>query len=143
MFLPYYSSIDIIGSYLRFTFIENSGIAFGIDTSDFHLYVTILTILAISVLFYHYINIKFYKKHEILSLTLIIGGAIGNAIDRVLVLIPNSGYNGVVDFIDFGINDLRWYIFNIADTSITIGAILYILTQYQYNKKKNDIPRDI
>ena len=78
-----------------------------------------------------------------LSLALIIGGAIGNAIDRILVLIPNSGYNGVVDFIDLGINDLRWYIFNIADTSITIGAILYILTQYKYNKKKNDIPRDI
>ncbi len=77
-----------------------------------------------------------------LSLALIIGGAIGNAIDRILVLIPNSGYNGVVDFIDLGINDLRWYIFNIADTSITIGAILYILTQYMYNKKNNVTSRD-
>jgi len=78
-----------------------------------------------------------------LSLTFIIGGAIGNAIDRILVLIPNSGYNGVVDFIDLGINELRWYIFNIADTSITIGAILYVLAQYKYNKKNNDISRDI
>ena len=142
IFLPYYSSVDIIGNYLRFTFIENSGIAFGIDTSNFHVYVTILTIFAILILFYHYINIKSSKTYEMLALSLIIGGAIGNAIDRILVLIPNSGYNGVVDFIDLGINDLRWYVFNIADTSITIGAILYILAQYKYNKKNNVISRN-
>ena len=142
IFLPYYSSVDIIGNCLRFTFIENSGIAFGIDTSNFHVYVTILTIFAILILFYHYINIKSSKTYEMLALSLIIGGAIGNAIDRILVLIPNSGYNGVVDFIDLGINDLRWYVFNIADTSITIGAILYILAQYKYNKKNNVISRN-
>tara|TARA_Y100000758_G_C15783847_1_gene324478 strand:+ start:130 stop:561 length:432 start_codon:yes stop_codon:yes gene_type:complete len=143
MFLPYYSSIEIIGNYLRFTFIENRGIAFGIDTGDFHIYVTALTIFAILILFYHYINMEFDKKYENLSLSLIIGGAIGNAIDRILVLIPNSGYNGVIDFIDVGINDLRWYVFNIADTSITIGAILYILAQYKYSKKDNVISRNI
>ena len=43
IFLPYYSSIEIIGNYLRFTFIENRGIAFGINTGDFHIYITILT----------------------------------------------------------------------------------------------------
>ena len=79
----------------------------------------------------------------IFPLSLIIGGAIGNAIDRILVLVPNSGYNGVVDFIDLGINDFRWYVFNIADTSITIGAILYILAQYSYNKKDNATSRNI
>ena len=143
IFIPYYSSIEIIGDYLRFTFIENRGIAFGIDTGDFHIYITVLTIIAISILFYHYIHIESKRKYEILALSLIIGGAIGNAIDRVLVLIPNSGYNGVIDFIDVGINNLRWYVFNIADTSITIGAILYILAQYKYNKKDNAISRDI
>jgi len=143
IFIPYYSSIEIIGDYLRFTFIENRGIAFGIDTGDFHIYITVLTIIAISILFYHYIRIESERKFESLALSLIIGGAIGNAIDRVLVLIPNSGYNGVVDFIDVGINNLRWYVFNIADTSITIGAILYILAQYKYNKKNNVISRDI
>ena len=143
IFIPYYSSIEIIGDYLRFTFIENRGIAFRIDTGDFHIYITVLTIIAISILFYHYIHIESERKYESLALSLIIGGAIGNAIDRVLVLIPNSGYNGVVDFIDVGINNLRWYVFNIADTSITIGAILYILAQYKYNKKNNVTSRDI
>ena len=51
IFIPYYSSIEIIGDYLRFTFIENRGIAFGIDTGDFHIYITVLTIIAISILF--------------------------------------------------------------------------------------------
>ena len=50
--------------------------------------------------------------------------------------------NAIYEF-DIGINDLRWYVFNIADTSITIGAILYILVQYKYNKKNNVISRDI
>ena len=143
MFVPYYSTIEIIGDYLRFTFIENRGIAFGIETGDFHIYITILTIIAILILFYHYFHIGSSHNYEKLSLSFIIGGAIGNAIDRVLVLVPNSGYNGVIDFIDIGINDLRWYVFNIADTSITIGAILYILVQYKYNKKNNVISRDI
>ena len=48
------------------------------------------------------------------------------------------GYEGVVDFIDIGINSYRWYIFNIADTSITIGIILYFILEYKYNKKLND-----
>ena len=47
--IPYYTSIEIIGDYLRFTFIENRGIAFGIDTGDFHVYITILTIFAILI----------------------------------------------------------------------------------------------
>ena len=94
-------------------------------------------------LFYYYIHIDSDRIDESLSLSLIIGGAIGNAIDRVLVLIPNSGYNGVVDFIDVGIDQFRWYVFNIADTSITIGAILYFLAQYKYNKRNNVISRDI
>ena len=138
-----YEKVDILGNFLKFTYIENQGIAFGIDTGDFHIYITVLTIIAILVLSYYHINIASERKYEGLSLSLIIGGAIGNAIDRILVLIPSSGYNGVVDFIDIGIDDFRWYVFNVADTSITIGAILYILAQYKYNKKSNATSRDI
>ena len=49
-----------------------------------------------------------------------------NLIDRIIVYIPNSGYNGVVDFIDVGLIDHRWYIFNIADSAVTIGITLYL-----------------
>ena len=52
-------------------------------------------------------------------MSFVIGGALGNSIDRLLVLIPSTDYRGVIDFIDIGINHYRWYIFNIADASIT------------------------
>tara|TARA_B100001287_G_C22665494_1_gene522603 strand:- start:175 stop:696 length:522 start_codon:yes stop_codon:yes gene_type:complete len=140
-----YQSIDVLNSFLRFTFIENSGIAFGIDTSRYHLFITCLTIITIVLLFYYLKNIKIENSHEKIPISLVLGGAIGNAIDRVLVLIPESGYSGVIDFIDMpnllyfiGIMDNpRWFIFNIADCSITIGLVLYFILQY-VNDKKNE-----
>ena len=138
-----HQQINIIGNFLKFTYVENSGIAFGINTSDYHIYVTILTLLAISILIYYRIKLKDECHHEKIPLSLIIGGAIGNVIDRILVLIPSSGYNGVIDFIDIGFNHYRWYIFNIADSAITIGVILYFIFQYKYDKKDNAESRDI
>ena len=137
-----YEQINIIGSVLKFTYIENSGIAFGIDTSEYHIYITLLTILAILLLIYYYINLKDENYYEKMPLSFIIGGAIGNAIDRVLVFFPYSNYRGVVDFIDMpnflyyiGImNNSRWFVFNIADTSITIGVVLYFISQYKIAK---------
>ena len=138
-----YQQIDILGSFLRFTYIENKGIAFGIDTSNYHMFITLITIIGISILIYYYIyNLK-DPLVERIPLCCIIGGAIGNAIDRVLVLIPNMEYEGVIDFIDIGVNSYRWYIFNLADTFITIGIILYFVLEYKYNKKINDSPGNI
>ena len=54
-----------------------------------------------------------------LSLALILAGAVGNLIDRIL-------FGTVVDFFDFMIGSYHWYIFNVADASVTIGMILYI-----------------
>ena len=141
-FLSSSGSINIIGSFLKFTYIENSGIAFGIDTSQYHIYITVLTIIAILLIIYYYINLTAENFYEQIPLSFIIAGAIGNAIDRVLVLIPCANYRGVVDFIDMpnvlyyiGImNNPRWFIFNIADTSITIGIILYFISQYKFVK---------
>ena len=67
-------------------------------------------------------------------MSFVIGGAIGNSIDRLLVLIPSTDYRGVIDFIDIGINHHRWYIFNIADASITIGLLILL---YQAFQRKN------
>jgi len=47
-----------------------------------------------------------------------------------MVLIPSSNYLGVIDFIDIGINQYRWYTFNLADASITIGLIIYLFQTY-------------
>ena len=79
--------------------------------------------------FYYFVLQIMYDSIEKIPLGFILGGAIGNAIDRVLVLFPSSGYIGVIDFIDIGINNYRWYIFNMADTFITVGIIIYFILQ--------------
>ena len=150
-FLSPYDQINIIGNFLKFTYIENSGIAFGIDTSEYHIYITVLTLIAILLLIYYYINLKDENYYEKTPLSFIIGGAIGNVIDRILMLIPYSNYRGVVDFIDMpnflyyiGImNNSRWFIFNIADCSITIGIVLYFISQYKFVKRYDGSSRNI
>ena len=126
--------INLVGDYVRITFLENPGIAFGIDTSRYHLFITILTFLIIFILFYHLISLIKINDKEALPMSFVVGGAIGNSIDRLLVLIPSTDYRGVIDFIDVGVDHYRWYIFNIADASITIG--LFILL-YQAFQRKN------
>ena len=126
--------INLFGDYLRITFIENPGIAFGIDTSKYHLFITILTFLIIIILFHHLINLIKGNDKEALPMSFIIGGALGNSIDRLLVLIPKTEYRGVIDFIDIGFKNYRWYIFNIADASITIGLLILL---YQSFQRKN------
>ena len=126
--------INLLGDYVRITFLENPGIAFGIDTSRYHLFITILTFLIIFILFYHLISLIKINDKEALPMSFVVGGAIGNSIDRLLVLIPSADYRGVIDFIDVGVDHYRWYIFNIADASITIG--LFILL-YQAFQRKN------
>ena len=149
-FLSQYQQINIVGSLLKFTYIENSGIAFGIDTSEYHIYITTLTVIAIIIFIYYYNNLNSNNYYEKLGLTFIIGGAIGNAIDRILVFIPFFKYNGVIDFIDMpnllyyiGImKNPRWFIFNVADTAITIGVILYFISQNKFFKS-DESPRNI
>mgnify|MGYP006101953627 CR=1 FL=1 len=126
----FYSSLNVFGDYVRFIFVENPGIAFGIDTSRYHLYITLLTIIAIIFLSYYLYKLVVENSYESLSWSFILGGAIGNCIDRILVLIPSYSYTGVIDFIDIGFNQYRWFTFNLADTSITVGLIIYIYQTY-------------
>ena len=138
----FYANINILGDFLRFTFIENPGIAFGIDTSNYHLYITIATIVAIFFIYYQLILSVKNNTSDIYPLAFILGGAIGNCIDRILVFIPSFNYNGVIDFIDIGINNFRWYIFNIADASISIGLFIFIYNFFM-NKTNKSIEKNV
>lgn len=149
-----YDSIDIIGSgFLRFTFLENKNIAFGLDLGFFNHLVLWLSILIVFVLIYLIITNIDSNNLDNYGLSFILGGAIGNIIDRICVFFNFSDYEGVTDFIDmpnilyyFGIMESsRWFIFNIADISISIGAILFLLSgfniransDYQYQSDIN------
>jgi signal peptidase II len=65
------------------------------------------------------------------SLALILGGAVGNLIDRIL-------FKRVADFIDVGIGDLRWPVFNVADSAVVVGMVILFFTMYKSGKKEKE-----
>ena len=137
-FNPYVPA-NVISHYLRITLCENPGIAFGISVGSFHIYITILSyIITLGLIYYLYIE----KNSHILisfSIAFILGGALGNIVDRTMMIVAPDKYGGVIDFIDIGLSlySYRWYIFNIADSSVTVGIILYLIYSYWIEPKKN------
>tara|TARA_Y100001970_G_scaffold191402_1_gene232713 strand:+ start:207 stop:653 length:447 start_codon:yes stop_codon:yes gene_type:complete len=114
-----YQSVTIIPSLLDFTYIRNEGIAFGINFEGSRIFFIVFPIVITFYLISLLRDKEFQSSSSQISLLLIIGGAIGNITDRIF-----RGY--VVDFIDFHINGVHWYVFNIADSSVTIG-LLFLL----------------
>ena len=141
--------IPVIGDFFRITFIENPGLAFGIDIdSNIKLWISLFSLIAsIGLLIYLYTvrNENFGFK---LALALILGGAIGNFIDRAFYGIIYDYaplfYGKVVDFLDFDFFNLtlfgksydRFAIFNIADSSVTIGIFLLLFLYRDHAKKE-------
>ena len=118
--VQYESPVPIIDGIINFTYLENTGIAFGLF-SNMEASSIFFIILPIIITFYLISLLQdkeFQSNSSQISLLLIVGGAIGNIIDRIF-----RGY--VVDFIQFDI-DIFPYVFNIADSSVTIG-LLFLL----------------
>lgn len=113
--------------FLNLVYVVNTGISFGIF-SEFNIsfYLGILSFV-ISIFIFFWIW-KSSIKIDIISLSLILGGAIGNGIDRI-----RNSY--VIDFIDFHVADIHWPAFNFADTFITLGALIYIATSFKGKTK--------
>ena len=117
-----YRSIELT-SFLSMTPVWNSGISFGFfqDSGEIGRYGFTGFAFGVSIwLIYSSIKLPRYSS---LGFILIASGAIGNAIDRIL-------YGKVVDFIDFHIEDLHWPAFNLADTIIFIGAVIFLYNQF-------------
>jgi signal peptidase II len=108
--------VPFFGDFLRLTYVENRGAAFGLlqEQTAFFVLVGVLVIGVIAVS-YRYLPRSGFRLH--LALGLQLGGAIGNLIDRV-----RQGY--VVDFVDFGYRSNWWPVFNVADTAIVLGVAL-------------------
>ena len=117
-----YRSIELT-SFLSMTPVWNSGISFGFfqDSGELGRYGFTGFAFGVSIwLIYSSIKLPRYSS---LGFILIASGAIGNAIDRIF-------YGKVVDFIDFHIEDLHWPAFNLADTIIFVGAIMFFYNQF-------------
>ncbi len=118
-----YQQVDVIGGYVRLTFIENTGAAFGIHIGGYdRLVFLVLSILALVALAAMFWATPVRERVRLVAIAAICGGAIGNLLDRV------RSARGVVDFIDIGLGNLRWPIFNVADIAVTTGAVLLALS---------------
>jgi signal peptidase II len=136
--MSYGESVPVLGDFFRLTYVENPGMAFGINVGGKAFFSIISIVASIAIVIYLYRSRQDRLGFR-LALATILGGAVGNLIDRVFygVLFHNGSFfqGRVVDFFDvdfFDINILgyqlsRWPVFNIADASVTIGVILLVL----------------
>ncbi|AFN75344.1 putative signal peptidase [Melioribacter roseus P3M-2] len=148
--MSYGESINVIGDFFKITFVENPGLAFGIDVNDSaKLALSIFSLIASIGIFYYLYKSKHQKLVVRVALALILGGAIGNMIDRtfygVIYGYAPIFYGRVVDFFNVDFFDFtilgrtydRWPIFNIADASVTVGVILLVIF---HSNVKEDLP---
>jgi signal peptidase II len=125
-----YQQIDVIGDYLRLTYIHNPGAAFGIHVGEHsRIIFLVLSVVALGALAAMYWSTPTRDKVRLTAISLICAGAIGNLIDRV------RSEQGVVDFIDVGLGDLRWPVFNVADIAVTTGAIFLALSLWHEDQE--------
>jgi signal peptidase II len=120
------SSKQVFGDFVRFTLGYNKGVAFGISVgNDARQLLILVTIIAVAGIIWIYRTTDARQKLQVTALAMIMGGAIGNLLDRF------QSAAGVVDFIDVGVGTARFWTFNIADSAITIGAVLLILSSFK------------
>jgi signal peptidase II len=145
--------IPIIGDFFRLTFIENPGMAFGLDPGlEWKMWVSLFSLVAsIGLIIYMY-AVRYQTLSLRVALAFILGGAIGNLIDRMFYgLFFNYAplfYGKVVDFLDFDFFDFtlfgknfdRWPVFNIADAAVTTGVLILIIFYKKHNEEsKSDV----
>ena len=113
-------------NFLNITLIWNEGVAFGLFSFDEKIFYKILTaiiLIIILIIFIMTIRSDGLKKY---SLSMILGGALGNVFDRLY-------YKAVPDFIDLHIGNFHWFIFNVADIFITLGILFMIIIELNNN----------
>jgi signal peptidase II len=118
--LAYREPMRVIGDVVRFTYTRNSGVAFGLGAGLPFPY-AVFSIVAVAVILWLFLRHRTHSPARQLSLALILGGALGNLVDRL-----SSGE--VVDFILVGWRQWYWPVFNVADSAVTLGVILFGLT---------------
>lgn len=113
----------VVGETVRFTLSYNTNAAMGFQVGGDkrRLVLSAMTVAALIVLGVLYHRTRPADRLRVIGVALVAGGALGNLIDRM------RSSAGVVDFIDVGVSNVRFWTFNVADMGITIGAILLML----------------
>jgi signal peptidase II len=113
--------VSVAGDFIRLIFSKNSGALFGLFRENAALFGLVsLAVVGLIVVYHGRSPRSLYLS---VALGLLLGGAIGNLTDRLRI-----GY--VVDFVDIGIGDFRWYTFNVADAAISTAIVLLVLVAF-------------
>ncbi len=132
-----HESIPVLGDFFRLTYVENPGMAFGIQISN-NVFFTVFAIIASIVILLYLFKLQMEETWARIAMSIILGGAIGNLTDRI--------FRGqVVDFLDFEFFDInippfnllsmhfsgysleRWPIFNVADIAVSVGMVMLLI----------------
>jgi len=116
--IPLGRSVRIFGDFVKFIHVHNPGAIFSIPVGAYFPYIVGAACILLFI---------FSVRKRSALLSLILGGAIGNLIDRIRI-------QAVIDFIDIGIGNLRWPTFNVADSCITIGVIILIIVKFRHKQ---------
>ena len=128
--LRLYDPVPVWGDFFRLTYIFNRGAAFGLHLGDSSRFIFMgLAIIAVAVLFFMYRATPWSDRLRLIAIASVTGGAIGNLVDRV------RSDRGVVDFLDFGLGNVRWPVFNVADIAVTVGAILLAISLWKEEQR--------
>ncbi len=129
-----YKSIDVIPGVLKITNIPNDGIAFGMLDNARWLFMLVTSVLVVCLAAFAVIC-KNYHKTVYICAGLILGGGIGNLVDRIFALGRYDLPKNVVDFIDFCAFSVWKWSFNAADASVCIGVGLFLIYLVFFDKK--------
>jgi signal peptidase II len=115
-------SLPVAGDLVRLTYIHNPGAVFGLTFGGRSLHLA-LSLLALGLVVAMLRKTPAEERRARVGLSMILGGAVGNMIDRVRI-------GEVIDFLDVGIGHFRWYIFNVADAFVTVGVLVLALAYF-------------
>lgn len=133
------AEITVLGEFIKFVYVENAGIAFGLQFGEFKIFLTLFSIFASIFLTILLVKLKNHHLWVQISFAFILSGAVGNLIDRLFygVIFGYSPlfYGRVVDFIQVDIPDIsigkihytHWPVFNLADSCVSVGVVLLLI----------------
>jgi signal peptidase II len=129
--LRLYESIVVIPGFFDLVHVRNRGIAFGllnhVGATRSSIVLSAVTAIAVILLIFWLIRLKEEERWIAFGLALIIGGAVGNLIDRIRL-------GEVVDFLDFYVGSFHWPAFNVADSAVTVGTFWVALSMIFHHR---------
>ncbi|BCO09208.1 lipoprotein signal peptidase [Desulfolithobacter dissulfuricans] len=132
-----YESVVVIPGLFNLTFLTNTGAAFGMlagqPSRERQLFFVGVALVALAAIVVMHRRLADQSRWFTVALGLIGGGALGNLVDRVR-------YGAVVDFLDFYFRGHHWPAFNVADSAITVGVGLFLVTSFVVEKNRKKFP---